>query len=331
MTSIPFPSPPADTDEVLALRTEFRAFLDRELAGRSPRARSDNWYGFDRGFSRAMGQAGYLGMTWPKQYGGHERSAFERYVVVEETLAYANMFRATQAQAAAMGASGLRTLSDGDIANPSALDGLKVIVLPEVKGLSDAQRATLAGWVKGGGGLVSLYFDGRDDQAGIPLTRRGLGGANRWGLLSPAFGARFLNDAFMEQASFALEAGHPLIAKAAAFCGGPVPDYAWRRRSGPTALTGELVSSAGSGFQPIGRLRSARITYQPAERRATPGAVFAFTNTYGAGRLVHFGFNFIDAWQPWTFQSYYRAVDPGAPNTGVALLRGSVEWAAGRA
>ena len=243
----------------------------------------------------------------------------------------ANMFRATQAQAAAMGASGLRTLSDGDIANPSALDGLKVIVLPEVKGLSDAQRATLAGWVKGGGGLVSLYFDGRDDQAGIPLTRRGLGGANRWGLLSPAFGARFLNDAFMEQASFALEAGHPLIAKAAAFCGGPVPDYAWRRRSGPTALTGELVSSAGSGFQPIGRLRSARITYQPAERRATPGAVFAFTNTYGAGRLVHFGFNFIDAWQPWTFQSYYRAVDPGAPNTGVALLRGSVEWAAGRA
>ena len=87
MTSIPFPSPPADTDAVLALRMEFRAFLNRELAGRSPRARSDNWYGFDRGFSRAMGQAGYLGMTWPKQYGGHERSAYERYVVVEETLA----------------------------------------------------------------------------------------------------------------------------------------------------------------------------------------------------------------------------------------------------
>ena len=73
MSSIPFHSPPADTDAVLALRTEFRAFLDRELADRSPRARSDNWYGFDRGFSRAMGQAGYLGMTWPKQYGGHER------------------------------------------------------------------------------------------------------------------------------------------------------------------------------------------------------------------------------------------------------------------
>ncbi len=87
MSSIAFPRPPADTEAVLALRTEFRAFLDKELAGHSPRARSDNWYGFDRGFSRAMGQAGYLGMIWPKQYGGHERSAYERYVVVEETLA----------------------------------------------------------------------------------------------------------------------------------------------------------------------------------------------------------------------------------------------------
>jgi alkylation response protein AidB-like acyl-CoA dehydrogenase len=87
MSAIPFPAPPADSEAVLTLRTEFRAFLDRELAGRSPRKRSDNWYGFDRGFSRAMGQAGYLGMTWPKQYGGHERSAYERYVIVEETLA----------------------------------------------------------------------------------------------------------------------------------------------------------------------------------------------------------------------------------------------------
>lgn len=87
MSAIPFPAPPADSAEVIALRSEFRAFLARELAGRSARQRSDNWYGYDRGFSQAMGQAGYLGMTWPKQYGGHERSAFERAVVVEECLA----------------------------------------------------------------------------------------------------------------------------------------------------------------------------------------------------------------------------------------------------
>lgn len=87
MSAIPFPAPPADTDEVLALRDEFRAFLTVQLKDRTPRQRSDNWYGYDRAFSRAMGQAGYLGMTWPKQYGGHERSAFERAVVVEECLA----------------------------------------------------------------------------------------------------------------------------------------------------------------------------------------------------------------------------------------------------
>lgn len=87
MSAIPFPAPPADTDEVLALRDEFRAFLAVQLKDRTPRQRSDNWYGYDRKFSRAMGQAGYLGMTWPKEYGGHERSAFERAVVVEECLA----------------------------------------------------------------------------------------------------------------------------------------------------------------------------------------------------------------------------------------------------
>lgn len=87
MTVIPFPSPPADSAGVLALRDEFRAFLAQQIADRTPRQRSDNWYGFDRQFSRAMGAAGYLGMTWPKAYGGHERSAFERYVIVEETLA----------------------------------------------------------------------------------------------------------------------------------------------------------------------------------------------------------------------------------------------------
>ena len=40
MTNIPFPAPPADSAEVLALRSEFRAFLDRLLGHRSPRQRS---------------------------------------------------------------------------------------------------------------------------------------------------------------------------------------------------------------------------------------------------------------------------------------------------
>jgi alkylation response protein AidB-like acyl-CoA dehydrogenase len=42
---------------------------------------------FSAEFSRALGAHGYLGMTWPKRYGGHERSALERYIVTEELLA----------------------------------------------------------------------------------------------------------------------------------------------------------------------------------------------------------------------------------------------------
>ena len=86
MTTLHFPSP-ARHEAAEALREEVRAFLADELATRPPLARADSWNGFDRDFSRKLGQRGWLGMTWPKQYGGHERSAFERYVVVEETLA----------------------------------------------------------------------------------------------------------------------------------------------------------------------------------------------------------------------------------------------------
>jgi alkylation response protein AidB-like acyl-CoA dehydrogenase len=73
--------PVALPPEAQALRTEVRAFIkDHEhLMGFS---RGE----FSRDFSRAMGRRGWIGMTWPKQYGGHERSAFERYVVIEEML-----------------------------------------------------------------------------------------------------------------------------------------------------------------------------------------------------------------------------------------------------
>lgn len=41
----------------------------------------------DSAFSRALGAAGFLGMVWPIAYGGHDRPAMERYVVLEELLA----------------------------------------------------------------------------------------------------------------------------------------------------------------------------------------------------------------------------------------------------
>ena len=79
----PVASPPG----AAALRREIRGFLDRAGADWPPETRARSWMGFDRDFSRAVGARGWIGMTWPKRYGGHERSALERYVVLEEMLA----------------------------------------------------------------------------------------------------------------------------------------------------------------------------------------------------------------------------------------------------
>jgi len=70
-----------------ALRSDVRGFLEDALAGRSPAQKAESWNGFDREFSRALGAKGWIGMTWPRRYGGHERTALERYVVLEEVLA----------------------------------------------------------------------------------------------------------------------------------------------------------------------------------------------------------------------------------------------------
>src|SRR6266704_3919542 len=73
--------------EAESLRAEVREFLRRELGDAAPVRRAHSWGGFDREFRRKMGARGWIAMTWPKRYGGHERSALERYVVLEEMLA----------------------------------------------------------------------------------------------------------------------------------------------------------------------------------------------------------------------------------------------------
>jgi acyl-CoA dehydrogenase len=72
--------------ETQHLRREVRAFLAEEMAAGTVTP-SDGRGGFSREFSRRVGARGWIGMTWPKQYGGHERSQVERYVVTEEMLA----------------------------------------------------------------------------------------------------------------------------------------------------------------------------------------------------------------------------------------------------
>jgi alkylation response protein AidB-like acyl-CoA dehydrogenase len=68
-----------------ALREEVRDFLRAEIAAGTfdPRT-ADRESGFNPAFSRRMGERGWIGMTWPRRYGGRERSFLERYVVTEE-------------------------------------------------------------------------------------------------------------------------------------------------------------------------------------------------------------------------------------------------------
>jgi acyl-CoA dehydrogenase len=71
--------------ECETLRQEVRAFIAEEIAAGTfdptdPRQGDLH----NASLSRRIGERGWIGMTWPKQYGGQERSYLERYVVTEE-------------------------------------------------------------------------------------------------------------------------------------------------------------------------------------------------------------------------------------------------------
>jgi len=84
--AIPF-EPGTLPPETEPLRQEVRAFLADALAGYDPALLAKSWAEGDPDFSRKVGAQGWIGMTWPRKYGGQERSMLERYVVIEELLA----------------------------------------------------------------------------------------------------------------------------------------------------------------------------------------------------------------------------------------------------
>jgi alkylation response protein AidB-like acyl-CoA dehydrogenase len=69
-----------------ALRPVIRAFIEKHIASIKMDRRARSWQGFSAEFSRALGEAGFLGLTLPKEYGGQGKGAFARFVVVEELL-----------------------------------------------------------------------------------------------------------------------------------------------------------------------------------------------------------------------------------------------------
>ena len=74
--------PPADE----ALRPEVRTFLAEAIQDLPAHVRARSWGGYSAELSRKLGAKGWIGVTLPKEYGGGGRSAFTRYVLVEEYL-----------------------------------------------------------------------------------------------------------------------------------------------------------------------------------------------------------------------------------------------------
>lgn len=78
---------PADLSAYASTRASVREFLAAEIARGGFKPWQVTWTTFDREFSRRAGAAGFIGMNWPREYGGRECTALQRYVVVEEMLA----------------------------------------------------------------------------------------------------------------------------------------------------------------------------------------------------------------------------------------------------
>jgi len=71
--------------ELRALRREAEDVADKAIAEHG--IHDDAWInGYSREFSRALGRRGWIGMTWPTEWGGGGRSVLERFVVTETLL-----------------------------------------------------------------------------------------------------------------------------------------------------------------------------------------------------------------------------------------------------
>ena len=82
------PPPIVETADLTALRAKVREFIAAELASGGFTPVVNSWLsGWEPEFSRKLAAQGWLGMTIPKEYGGHGATFLERVVVTQELLA----------------------------------------------------------------------------------------------------------------------------------------------------------------------------------------------------------------------------------------------------
>jgi alkylation response protein AidB-like acyl-CoA dehydrogenase len=69
------------------LRLQVRGFLAQQLAAGEFVPMCDAWLsGYSAPFSARLGERGWIGVTWPRRYGGQELSQLHRFVIIEELL-----------------------------------------------------------------------------------------------------------------------------------------------------------------------------------------------------------------------------------------------------
>jgi hypothetical protein len=200
-------------------------------------------------------------------------------------------------------------------------------------------RRVVNNWVKAGGGLVGLYFTGRDDERCRPLVGQGAGrsflgrshygGNTEWADLSPSFGAWFVNDVHQKTVTLSIPRANPVGARAAWYAGGRLADLRMTRPNGVwtelvrlrTAPPGEVLTF------PLSQSATPILVYRSATRladpKAVPGAPVGWSTRYGAGTAIYVGFNVMDLWHPWASQFS----TPASARSASALLRAAVDWA----
>jgi len=77
------------SEEQQKFRKEVQDFLEGELKQGLWQPSCDAWImGFDPEFTKRVAQKGWIGLTWPKEYGGQGRSYVDRLILTEEMLRY---------------------------------------------------------------------------------------------------------------------------------------------------------------------------------------------------------------------------------------------------
>ena len=77
------------SDEQVKFRQEVGDFLEGEIKQGLWEPSCDAWImGHDPEFTKRVSQKGWIGLTWPKEYGGQGRSYVDRLILTEEMLRY---------------------------------------------------------------------------------------------------------------------------------------------------------------------------------------------------------------------------------------------------